>query len=144
MLTTVAPTIGSLPREAALHFVCGMPGFEQYTAYTLTSIEGTPVYWLRCDEEPALALPLAEPFALDPAYSFELSTADVAALGLEQPDDALVLVALTIPRQGATVTANLFAPVVVNRRTWRAKQVILDGSTYALRHPVETIRGSGQ
>lgn len=141
MTTTVIPRHpADLNWETPLRFASGMPGLDQYTAYTLIGIEGVPVYWLRCDETAGLALPLAEAFAVDPAYSFALSDADIAALALERPEDALVFVVLTVQRGGA-ITANLFAPVVVNRRTWHAKQVILDGSSYSLRHPVEGFDG---
>jgi len=95
-----------------------------------------PVYWLRCDDAPGIRLPVAEAFAIEPSYSFTLSTADVAALGLARAEDALVLVVLTV-RRGGAITANLFAPIVINRQTWQAKQIILDGTSYSLRHPVE-------
>jgi flagellar assembly factor FliW len=137
MTTTVVPNRPlDLTRETPLRFVVGMPGLEQYTAYTLIGIDGVPVFWLRCDETDGLALPLADAFAVDPAYSFALSDADVATLALDRPEDTLVFVVLTVRRDG-TITANLFAPVIVNRRSWRAKQVILDGSSYSLHHPVE-------
>jgi flagellar assembly factor FliW len=137
MPTTVTSTIAPpLPHETTVRFVCGMPGFEERHAYTLVGIEGVPVYWLRCADEPGINLPVAEAFHVDPAYSVALSNADAAALDLEQSDDAFVLVVLTLRRDGA-VTANLFAPIVINRRSWRAKQVILDGSNYSLQQPVE-------
>jgi flagellar assembly factor FliW len=137
MATNVLPqTPADLPREVGIRFIAPLPGLEGHAAYTLIGIEGVPVYWLRCDDAPGIRLPVAEAFAIEPSYSFTLSTADVIALGLEHPEDALVLVVLTI-RHGGTITANLFAPIVVNRRLWRAKQVILDGTSYSLRQPVE-------
>lgn len=136
MLTTVTSTIApDLPRETGVHFVCGMPGFEAQRAYTLVGIDGVPVYWLRCVDEPGINLPVAEAFHVDPAYSVALSNADAAALDLERIEDAFVLVVLTL-RRGGGVTANLFAPIVINRRGWRAKQVILDGSNYSLQQIV--------
>ena len=141
MTTTLVPNHpAELTRETPLRFASAMPGLDQYTAYTLIGIDGVPVYWLRCDETAGLALPLAEAFAVDPAFGFSLADADVAALALERPEDALVFVVLTV-QPGGAITANLFAPVIVNRRTWRAKQVILDGSDYSLRHPVEGFGG---
>jgi flagellar assembly factor FliW len=124
-------------REARrLRFVAGMPGLEEYRDWTLIPLEDCPLYWLQCEAEPALALPLADAPAVLPDYAFELSTADVHALDLRAAEEALVLVVLTVPADGGTITANLLAPVVVNVRTWTAKQVILDGTRYSLRHPL--------
>ncbi len=124
-------------REARrLRFVAGMPGLEEYRDWTLIPIEDCPLYWLQCEAEPALALPLADAPAVLPDYAFELSTADVHALDLRAAEEALVLVVLTVPADGGIITANLLAPVVVNVRTWAAKQVILDGTRYSLRHPL--------
>ena len=141
MTTTLArPTlIAALPREISLRFVAGMPGLEGYTRYNLIGIDDSPVYWLQCEDEPEIALPVADAFAVSPRYSFTLSTADTDLLGLGHPSDSLVLVVLTVSRGAGTITANLLAPIVVNRDTWAAKQVILDGTRHSLHHPVEMI-----
>ncbi len=124
-------------REAQrLRFVAGMPGLEDYRDWTLIPIEDCPLYWLQCEAEPALALPLADAPAVLPDYTVELSAADAHALELRAAEEALVLVVLTVPADGGAITANLLAPVVVNVRTWAAKQVILDGTRYSLRHPL--------
>ena len=135
-LTPIAPAT-VMPEEIALQFVAGMPGLEQYSRFTLAGIDDGPVYWLQCDDEPEIALPVANAFAVAPDYSFELSTADADALGLQDAVHALVLTVLTVPAGGAgPITANLLGPVVVNRTTWLAKQVILDGTRHSLRHPL--------
>jgi flagellar assembly factor FliW len=131
-----APAAAPVREARRLRFVAGMPGLEEYRDWTLIPIEDCPLYWLQCEAEPALALPLADAPAVLPDYAFELSTADVYALDLRAAEEALVLVVLTVPADGGAITANLLAPVVVNVRTWAAKQVILDGTRYSLRHPL--------
>lgn len=137
-MTTLAPTLPSedVPQTMSVRFVRGMPGLEQYTRFTLIALDDSPAYWLQCEDEPNIALPVADAFALAPGYSFDLPAADVRALDLDNPTDALVLAVLTVPHGPGRITANLFAPIVVNRMTWDAKQVILDGSRHSLRHPV--------
>jgi len=111
-----------------------MPGLEEYRYWTLIPIADCPLYWLQCEAEPALALPLADAPAVLPDYAFELSTADVHALDLRAAEEALVLVVLTVPADGGAITANLLAPVVANVRTrapashthLRAHETVLD------------------
>lgn len=122
------------PATMRLHFPSGMPGLEEYRRYTLVALEDSPAYWLECDDEPAITLPVADAFAVVSDYSFELGAGDVRALGLEDEADALVLAVLTLPGGNGAITANLLAPIVANRRTGMARQVILEGSGFSLRH----------
>jgi flagellar assembly factor FliW len=136
MTTMIAPAdSAAVVSETALTFVTPLPGLEPFTTYTLIGQIDEPVYWLQCADEPSITLPLIEAGVV-PDYSFQLSTADELALGLADADDALAFVILTVPRAGGRITANLLAPIVVNRRTLAAKQVILDGSRYSVRHPL--------
>ena len=132
-------SISVRPERLSVHFRVGMPGLEQYHDYTLVAVDDSALYWLECDDEPSIALPLAEAFTVEPAYGFELYSSDARALGLELAEDALTLVVLTVAPNDGTVTANLFAPVVINRVTGAAQQVILDGTPWSLRQPVGTL-----
>jgi flagellar assembly factor FliW len=134
----IAPGDTSTIEQQPLRFVSGMPGLEEYDRFTLTAVDGGPLYWLTCVDEPVIALPAADAFAVDPEYSFELSDGDVEVLALRKALDALVLSVLTVSPQGQ-VTANLLAPVIVNRTNGAARQVILDGTSYELRHPVMSL-----
>ncbi len=142
MTTTLAPTPAAEAeelRQSAVRFLCGMPGLEEHTEYRLIGMDGLPVFWLECEAEPEIALPVIMAAHIAPDYTFELSDADAQALGLTHAEDALVLATLTISQQLGTATANLFAPIVVNRHTFVAKQVILEGSKHSLRHPVDSL-----
>jgi flagellar assembly factor FliW len=145
MTTTLAPTTAAtdVPRRIGVRFIAGMPGLEQYTHFTLIGIDDSPGYWLQCDEQPEIALPVADAFGVVPNYSFNMSDADAHVLGLRDAADALVLVVLTAPR-GGIITANLLAPVVVNRNSRVAKQVILDDARYSLRYPLASRRGGSR
>lgn len=122
------------PATMRLHFASGMPGLEEYRRYTLAALDDSPAYWLECDDEPGITLPVADAFAVISDYSFEIGAADVRALDLAEESDALVLVVLTLPQNGGPITANLLAPIVANRRTGAARQLILEGSGFSLRH----------
>ncbi len=141
MTTTLAfsPPDAVISAEQPVRFVTGMPGLEQYTGFTLVPIDDSPVYWLRCNDEPAIMLPVAEAFAVSQHYTVDLADPDRHDLNLTSPEDALVLAVLTLAGDCDQITANLVAPVIVNRQTWAAKQVILDTSDYSIRQPLASL-----
>ncbi|HEY0249483.1 MAG TPA: flagellar assembly protein FliW [Gryllotalpicola sp.] len=66
-----------------------------------------------------------------PSYQPEVADEQAAALGLAGPDDAELYVVVN-PADGEP-TLNLMAPIVVNRRTRAAAQLVLDGTRWPLR-----------
>src|SRR5690606_19606024 len=74
------------------------------------------------------------PFHFFPDYSFDLDDASIAQLELEDEKDVLVYAILTIQDPFDKTTANLQAPIVMNRRNRRAKQVILHDGPYTTKH----------
>ena len=59
-------SISVRPERLSVHFRVGMPGLEQYHDYTLVAVDDSALYWLECDDEPSIALPLAEAFTVEP------------------------------------------------------------------------------
>ena len=72
-----------------------------------------------------------EPQNIIPDYNLELTDYDAETLGLTDINDALIYNIVTVhPTAKNYVTANLVAPLVINRRTLVAKQVILTNSEF--------------
>jgi hypothetical protein len=62
-------------------------------------------------------------------------------LGLSAPEDALIRSVLTLHDDPEKTTANLMAPIVLNRRTRKGRQVVLQGTNLSMRYPVfESLR----
>jgi flagellar assembly factor FliW len=91
------------------------------------------LFELRSVESPQVRFLVGVPDAFFPEYSVELDDVTCADLELTAADDALVLTVLTISSDGASTTANLLAPVVINARKRIAAQVILSGSEWPVR-----------
>lgn len=120
-----------------LEFSNGLPGLEEYKYFAVLQFEDSyPIYWLQSTEDGDVCLPVVDSFAALPEYAFELSDEDVEELGLESHEDLHVISVLVIPESIELMTANLAAPVIINVKTGKAKQVILGGSQYNVRHPV--------
>lgn len=141
---TVTPVTSSAtqtgPDLPELRFVRPLPGFGDLTRFVLVSLDADDaagvLFELRSLEREEARFLVAPPAPFFPDYEVELDDDAVADLGLEGPDDALVLVVLTLGADGAHTTANLLAPVVVNARTRVAAQVILSGTEWPVRATV--------
>lgn len=122
-----------------LLFEKGIPGFEHLRKFTIVELEQTkPFCWLTSLEDPTVAFPVVNPWILRVDYSFELSEADKMDLELESIEDVEVWVIVTIPQKAPNeATVNLFAPIVINVRKNLAKQVLLEGSEYKLKHRID-------
>jgi flagellar assembly factor FliW len=124
-------------KENVIRMPLGLLGFEEIKQYVLlSSPEDEPFLWLQMLDDPNHAFLVISPFVLEPDYSPDLSDDDVEFLGLKAPEDALIVNIVTL-RNGAGATVNLKGPIVLNRHTMVAKQVIpLNAAQYSLRHPV--------
>jgi len=111
----------------------GLLGFEQHTQFgVLDHAPGSPFRWLQSVHEPALAFVVIDPFAFFLDYDVLISDADAAQLGLESPEDVEVMALVTFAP--GDITANLVGPVVVNRKTRMARQLVLSDPRYGTRH----------
>ena len=68
-----------------------------------------------------------------PDYTIEIDEQHVASLGLETADDAIVMTIVTL---GEPPTANLLGPLVVNRLTRSAAQVVQYQADYRAAEPL--------
>jgi len=124
-------------RSCDVRLPAGLLGFEKIKDYLLiANPKEEPFRWLRMKSNPSLAFIVIEPIFVLPDYQPDIPQADVDFLELSSPDDALVynIVTLHGPKHA---TANLKGPVVINRRTGVAKQVVLANATqYSAQHPL--------
>ena len=132
--------VTDLPQAAetvptSLEFPDGLPGFPGARRFRLESLEDglAPFCALRSLEADGVQFVVVPPGAVFENYVVEVPEDDVELLGLQGADDALVVVIVTVSRPP---TANLLGPVVINRRTGVARQVVLQSSGYDARTPL--------
>ena len=104
----------------------------------LQSGKSDGIKWLQNIEDPALALPVTAPDAVEAGYEARIADDDLHALGVcGDSANLAMLVVLTIPQDAPwNATANLRAPILVNAGTRQALQVIALNETYSVRQPV--------
>lgn len=120
-----------------IEMVRPMPGFADHLRFALVDVDETGVLCdLRSLDDPAVRFLVAPPSAFFPDYAPEIDDETAAELGITSADDVVLLVVLRAGRTLDTTTANLLAPVLVNRATRRSAQVILDDPAYSVAVPL--------
>lgn len=122
--------------ERVMKFVGPMLGFEGADRYALMDLNPrSPFKILQRADQPDACFLVADPAIFFPGYEVKLSSEEVADLYLDDPAKAAVMVVITI-RDGAKLTANLMAPVIVNSEKFLGKQVVLRGTEYKIDEPL--------
>jgi flagellar assembly factor FliW len=126
--TTIDPSLG-LP---TITMAVPMPGFPAHREFVLVRLndEGM-LYAFTSTEDPELRFLVAPPEPFFPEYAPEIDDDVFAALNTKDPDRLLLMVVITAGTN--ETTANLLAPIVVDRDTMRAVQVVLSGSGLPVR-----------
>jgi flagellar assembly factor FliW len=129
--------IQTVTGENVIQFPEGMLGFENVKKYVLlTQPQQEPFMWLRMIENATKQFLVISPFVIAPDYQPDISTEDVRFLGLTAPEDALVVNIVTL-RPNHPPTVNLKGPIIINRHSLIAKQVVPNNAgKYDVNHPL--------
>jgi flagellar assembly factor FliW len=118
----------------------GLIGFPKYTRAELLYLpDHLPFLWLKVHgPTDSVHFVVIEPAGLIPGYEPELFDEDARTLGITDPTEAMVLNIVTLEQQRPLeATVNLVGPIIVNRRTLSARQlVIANYSRYGAHHPL--------
>lgn len=117
-----------------LCFPEGIIGFEKISYYYLIDSREGPFYWLQAADYPELAFLLVDPRIFRKDYKLMVKDSDLQALELEMKEDLLDFAIVTVPEDHSKITANLMGPIVINKKTRVAKQVISENEEYTVKH----------
>lgn len=120
-----------------IQFPAGLLGLERIKEYELVANPAEePFVWLQSAGAPDIAFLLISPFLVAGDYQPEIGDADAESLEVSDPEDVIVFNIVTLHGEAAA-TVNLKGPIVINRHTKVAKQVVLQNATeYSVRHPI--------
>ena len=107
-----------------LNFPNGILGFEEIKEYSLQPLPDLdPFFWMEGAGNSEQSFLIVPPSHVVDTYSVEITEDDEEYLGLNSPQDAFILNIVTFsPNQSMTV--NLKGPIVVNRHSFTAKQIV--------------------
>jgi flagellar assembly factor FliW len=131
--------VGKIELDASqlLHFA-GLPGFPAAREFALVNHDDeSPFAWLASLDNLDLAFVVAAPGKLFADYQPELGRRELDAIGAAAASDVLVLAIANF--SGGEACLNLAAPVLVNARTRRAAQVVLQDSRWGIRTRIGTV-----
>ena len=128
--------------DKIIQFPNGIIGFPDLTEFTLVHDEekGTEsIHWLQSIQEPAFAMPVIDPLIVCPDYNPEADDELLNILGEIVPEELLVLVTVTVPKDLTQMSVNLKGPIVINAAEKKALQIIVEGEEYQVKFPIYDI-----
>lgn len=127
------------------HFEKGIPGFLSEQQFVILNLPENDVFSvMQSVTTPNLAFVITNPFQFFLDYQFSIDEPSIKQLEIETDGDILPYVILTIQEPFDRSTANLQAPLILNTKNKRAKQLILSDSSYQTKHlltPVHVSKG---
>jgi flagellar assembly factor FliW len=145
MMDSIPTTTVELPRFGNLtyaetdviEFPWGLPGFSRHRRWLLLTLESQPAFiWLQSLDDPKVAIPTSEPSMIFDHYEPKLPSYCFAALEIENPEDFALLGVVVVTENAEEMTMNLMAPIVVNMKARKARQVMLENSGYSVKEPI--------
>jgi flagellar assembly factor FliW len=115
-----------------INMAAPMPGFPAHREFVLVRLNDDGLlYAFTSADDPELRFLVAPPEPFFPEYAPEIDNEVLALLNTRDADRLLLLVVITAGVN--ETTANLLAPIVVDRDSMRAMQVVLSGSGLPVR-----------
>lgn len=123
-----------ISEEQLYQFENGIPGFEEEKSFAWIQEEDSPFSYLQSTQESALSFLLVDPFLFYPDYEFEIPDQDIEELGDKEQLGVACIVTLHEEIEKSTI--NLLAPIVMNKSTHKARQIVLQDNKYQTKHPL--------
>jgi flagellar assembly factor fliW len=114
----------------------GFYGFNNYHRFALLDAQQKPFIWIQSLDDADLAFIAIDPFIFRPDYELDIDDTLLKPLGIESPSDVLVFALVTIPSNGAAITANLQGPLIINKKNKHAMQLVLGGEKWKTKHDI--------
>lgn len=128
-----------LDENKVIYFDNGIFGFEDYKEYTILydNDEGgdnTNISWLQSLDEPALAIPVVNPFFIKAEYNPEVEDEMLKSLGDLNDENIVILVSITVPENVDKTSVNLKAPFIINSSERKGAQIIVENADYEVKY----------
>ena len=120
------------------HGILGFPDLKDFTLiFNLEKGSESSIKWLQSLDEPNFAMPVMDPNLVVneyiPMFDRELLKPLVEDL---VPENLLMLVTVTVPKDITQTTVNLKAPIIVNVEERKAVQLISDDDAYSIKYAI--------
>lgn len=119
-------------------FEKGIPGFENYRYFNVNIVEGNKkIYNIVSKEDSNIGFISISPFDIKKDYEIDLDDEFIKELDIKDEKDVLVICLITLGKSLKDSTVNLKAPIIINIKNNRGKQLILQDDKYKIKEPLE-------
>jgi len=126
-------------------FAWGLPGFPALHRWVALTLDTQPNFvWLQSLDDLNVAIPTADPYAIFEDYAPRIPAYAIASLAIADPTDFATLCVVIASADAEEISMNLFAPILLNLKNRRGRQVPLDGSSYSVRMPLPRKASAGE
>lgn len=128
--------------EKLITFEKGIIGFPHMKRFLLIHDEeksDSAISWLQSIEEEGFAMPVIDPLRAIDDYNPMVEDELLKDLGELTPDETIVFVTITVPKDIEKMTVNLKAPIIINADNKKAEQLIIDDEKYVVKYPIYDI-----
>lgn len=116
-------------------FEHGIPGFQEEKNFVFLPFTEDNIYQImQSVQTKELAFVVTNPFLFFKDYEFDLDDSTINLLEIKEKEDLTIYTILTIQDPFSETTANLQAPVIINQKNNKAKQLILSNVPYKTKH----------
>jgi len=126
-----------IEKEKMVKFEKGIPGFQDETQFVFIELPETPFFIMHSTQS-ELYFFVINPYQFISDYEVLITDAVVEALDIENSKDVAIYNIVTLKDDIYQSTANLQAPIIVNAKNKKGKQVILNQTSYSIRQPIFT------
>ena len=123
-----------VPSSSVISLVGGIIGFAGLSRYVLLDYN-PPFSWLHSVEQSDLAFVVVNGGEFGEDYRFTLPMGD-PDLDLKESDLPAIMNLVSVRSDPKLTTVNLKAPIIVNPRVMRGKQIVLDNPRFPVRLPL--------
>ncbi len=127
----------TIDEDKILTFKEGLIGLPDKKKFALIyeSEEEQPLFsWLQSLDDKSFALPVINPFMVFPEYNPVVDDALLEKLGELYEEDLLVFTVVVVPEDMKKMTVNLKGPIIVNAKTKKSMQIMVQNEDYTVRH----------
>ena len=133
---TIVGSICVMDEEIIL-FPEGLLGFPDFKKYIFVSDPKDDVFmWLQSCDRREVAFPVIEAGFITDVSQFKLSASDRMKLGLDPGDSGNYYCIVRVASETTGMTANLKAPIVINKKDHVGYQLVMSDKSLQAQHPV--------
>ena len=91
-----------------------------------------------------LAFFIVDPFLISSNYETDIDDESLAKIGIESPEDIIIMTIVTVPQDGSAITANFQGPLVINKKNRQCMQVILSDNRWTTKvNIIDALKAKG-